>query len=30
MQKEFKLPDLGESIVSATVVKVLIAPGRHG
>jgi pyruvate dehydrogenase E2 component (dihydrolipoamide acetyltransferase) len=27
MQKEFKLPDLGESIVSATVVKVLIAPG---
>lgn len=27
MEKEFKLPDLGESIVSATVVKVLIAPG---
>lgn len=27
MDKEFKLPDLGESIVSATVVKVLIAPG---
>lgn len=27
MSKEFKLPDLGESIVSATVVKVLIAPG---
>lgn len=27
MDKEFKLPDLGESIVSATIVKVLIAPG---
>lgn len=27
MSKEFKLPDLGESIASATIVKVLIAPG---
>lgn len=27
MSKEFKLPDLGESIVSAQVVKVLIKPG---